>query len=108
MAVKQAKTNPASKYIKMLIRLLMNSLSPGSKMGQSTVSLDSDQVLFFCTGSGTMPGAAKKLAALPKLLNTKAMPVAVVRSLGGNHADETAEGAENTTMPAMPLVIAQM
>ena len=37
MAVKQAKTNPASKYIKMLIRLLMNSLSPGFKIGQSTV-----------------------------------------------------------------------
>ena len=55
-----------------------------------------------------MPGAAKKLAALPKLLNTKAIPVAVVRSLGGNQADETAEGAENTTIPAMPLVIAQM
>ena len=55
-----------------------------------------------------MPGAAKKLAALPKLLNTKAIPVAVVRSLGGNQADETAEGAENTTIPAIPLVIAQM
>ena len=53
-----------------------------------------------------MAGAAKKLAALPRLLNTRAMPVAVVRSLGGNHAEETAEGAEKTTMPAIPLKIA--
>ena len=53
-----------------------------------------------------MAGAHKKLKALPKLLKTSAMPVAVVRSFGGNQADDTAEGAENTTIPAIPLRIA--
>ena len=38
IAAKQAKTNPASKYIKMLIRFLMNWLCPGSKIGQSVRS----------------------------------------------------------------------
>ena len=38
IAAKQAKTNPASKYIKMLIRFLMNWLCPGSKIGQSEIS----------------------------------------------------------------------
>ena len=59
-------------------------------------------------GSGTIAGAIKKLAALPKLLKTKAIPVAVVRSLGGNQAEDTADGAENTTMPAIPFKIAQI
>lgn len=55
-----------------------------------------------------MAGAAKKLAAFPKLLKTKAMPVAVVLSWGGNQAEERAEGAENITIPAIPFKIAQI
>lgn len=90
------------------MRFLINSLWPGSKIGQATVIFEFSQVLLDSFGSGTIDGAAKKLAALPKLLNTSAIPVAVVRSLGGNHAEETADGAENTTIPAIPLVIAQI
>ena len=37
-----------------------------------------------------------------------AIPVAVVLSPGGNHADETADGAENMTIPAIPFRIAQI
>ena len=37
-----------------------------------------------------------------------AIPVAVVLSPGGNHADETADGAENITIPAIPFRIAQI
>ena len=59
-------------------------------------------------GSGTIAGASKKLTAFPRLLNTIAIPVAVVRSPGGNHAEDTAEGAENTITPAMPFRIAQI
>ena len=59
-------------------------------------------------GSGTIEGASKKLTAFPKLLNTIAIPVAVVLSPGGNHAEDTAEGAENTIIPAIPFRIAQM
>ena len=44
---------------------------------------------------------------LPKLLKTSAIPVAVVRSLGGNQAEETADGAEKTTIPDTPFIIAQ-
>ena len=58
-------------------------------------------------GSGTIAGANKKLTAFPKLLNTIAIPVAVVLSPGGNQAEETAEGAEKTTIPAIPFRIAQ-
>ena len=58
-------------------------------------------------GSGTIAGAAKKLTALPKLLNTKAIPVAVVLSFGGNQADDTADGAEKTIIPEMPFKMAQ-
>ena len=59
-------------------------------------------------GSGTTAGASKKLTALPKLLNTIAIPVAVVRSPGGNQAEDTADGAENTITPAIPFRIAQI
>ena len=59
-------------------------------------------------GSGTIAGASKKLTAFPKLLKTIAIPVAVVRSPGGNQAEDTADGAENTTTPAIPFKIAQM
>ena len=58
-------------------------------------------------GSGTIAGASKKLTAFPKLLNTIATPVAVVRSPGENQAEETADGAENTTIPAIPFKMAQ-
>mgnify|MGYP001260532210 CR=1 FL=1 len=67
-----------------------------------------DAVSLLTVGSGTIPGAARKLKALPKLLKTNAIPVAVVRSFGGNQADETADGAENTIIPAIPLQIAHM
>ena len=59
-------------------------------------------------GSGTIAGPAKKLKALPKLFETMAIPVAIVRSSGGNQAAETAGGAENTTTPAIPFKMAQM
>ena len=45
---------------------------------------------------------------MPKLLKTSAIPVAMVRSFGGNQAEDTAEGAENTIIPAIPLHIAHM
>ena len=95
----------------------MWSFSAGSKIGQpfdtfvanpgKLVSLK-DAVRLLAVGSGTIPGAARKLKALPKLLKTNAIPVAVVRSFGGNQADETADGAENTIIPAIPLQIAHM
>ncbi len=63
-------------------------------------------VLFGAGGSGTTAGASRKLTALPRLFRTMATPVAVVRSSGGNQAAETAEGAENTMMPATPFRMA--
>ena len=60
------------------------------------------------SGSGTIAGPAKKLKALPKLFETIATPVAMVRSSGGNQAADTAGGAENTTTPAIPFRMAQM
>lgn len=57
---------------------------------------------------GTMAGPKRNDTALPKLLNTMATPVAVVRSSGGNQADETAEGAEKMTIPAIPFKMAQI
>ena len=59
-------------------------------------------------GSGTIDGASRKLTAFPKLLNTIAIPVAVVLSPGGNQAEDTAEGAENTIIPAIPFRIAHV
>ena len=90
-------------YINIAIRFLINLISSNGKTGH--VKLFKSVVLL---GSGTIDGASKKLAALPKLLKTKAIPVAVVRSLGGNHAEDTADGAENTTMPAIPFKMAQI
>ena len=69
----------------------------------------SNHVTYLLTeGPGTIEGAAKKLTALPRLLNTNAIPVAVVLSPGGNQAEESADGAENTMIPAMPFKIAQI
>ena len=55
---------------------------------------------------GTTAGPARKLSALPRLLKRIPTAVAVVRSAGGNHAEDTADGAENTTTPATPFRIA--
>ena len=85
------------------MRFLINLISSNGKTGHVKLIK-----LVMLLGSGTIAGAIKKLAALPKLLKTKAIPVAVVRSLGGNQAEDTADGAENTTMPAIPFKIAQI
>ena len=90
-------------YINNAMRFLMNLISSNGKTGHVKLIK-----LVMLLGSGTIAGAIKKLAALPKLLKTKAIPVAVVRSLGGNQAEDTADGAENTTMPAIPFKIAQI
>ena len=45
---------------------------------------------------------------MPKLLKTSAIPVAVVRSFGGNQAEDKADGAEKTIIPAIPFSIAHM
>lgn len=80
------------RYIKMASRLLMMKNSFEGKIGQVELSVKASSLLpWYGTrkttgscpplcGSGTMAGAAKKLAAFPKLLKTKAMPVAVVLS----------------------------
>ena len=90
-------------YINNAMRFLINLISSNGKTGHVKLIK-----LVMLLGSGTIAGAIKKLAALPKLLKTKAIPVAVVRSLGGNQAEDTADGAENTTMPAIPFKIAQI